>query len=40
MIEIISAAIINKLVNFSFEKVFDKGFDFLGIFEYLIKIII
>lgn len=31
-------AIINKLVNFSFEKVFDQGFDFFaGIFEYLIK---
>ena len=31
-------AIINKLVNFSFENVFDQGFDFFaGIFEYLIK---
>ena len=31
-------AIINKLVNFSFERIFDQGFDFFAvIFEYLIK---
>ena len=31
-------AIINKLVGFSFEKIFDEGFDFFAsIFEYLIK---
>jgi type I restriction enzyme M protein len=31
-------AIINKLINFSFENLFDKGFDFFAtIFEYLIK---
>ncbi len=31
-------AMINKLVNFSFEKIFNKGFDFFAIiFEYLIK---
>lgn len=32
------AAIINKLSNFSFEHIFDEGFDFFAtIFEYLIK---
>lgn len=31
-------AIVNKLVGFSFEKIFDEGFDFFAsIFEYLIK---
>ena len=31
-------ALINKLVNFSFEEIFDQGFDFFSIiFEYLIK---
>ncbi len=31
-------AIVNKLINFSFENVFDKGFDFFSIiFEYLIQ---
>ena len=31
-------AIVNKLVGFSFENIFDEGFDFfLSIFEYLIK---
>ena len=31
-------AIVNKLVGFSFENIFDKGFDFFSsIFEYLIK---
>ena len=33
-----SRAIINKLVNFSFDGIFDEGFDFFStIFEYLIK---
>ena len=31
-------AIVNKLVGFSFENIFDEGFDFFSsIFEYLIK---